>query len=468
MLFLVIGTANSQSTLVNQVDSTALVVIGNVDVEGNYRTRTTIILREMALKPGDTLRAGTLAEQLEIDRRKIVNTNLFVTVEMQLIPQETVPDDGLQEVHVRVVVKERWYFLAIPVFQLADRNFNEWWYDRDRDLRRVTYGLYLSYNNLTGRADRLRFLAEFGFIPKYEMTYSVPYIDKAQTIGISTGISYTTNKSLPYRTWRDKLDYFNSENLNRERFYTFVSLTRRSKFYTFHSLDLRWNYIGLSDTIAALNPNYLLQGRDQQQYFQLSYILSHDRRDNVQYPLRGQTAGVQISKLGILPSDDLNLAYIYGWYRRYTPLSKRWFVNNGLRGRISLPRRQPYLQTLGMGYRSDLVRGYELYVVDGQHYALLQNELKFKIFDIQKHFPWVPIRQFNTIPLAAYLNTFADAGYVRNYYPERSNTRLGNSLLYGAGLGLDLVTFYNMTARFNVTVNGMGERRFFFSFGRQF
>ncbi len=468
VLCLLMGTVQSQNLPAVDADTTALVLIGSVSIEGNYRTRTPIILREMALKPGDTLRRSELPDRLEIDRRKIVNTNLFVTVEMQTLPQEATTEDATEVVDIRVVVKERWYFLAIPVFQLADRNFNEWWYDRDRDLRRVTYGLYMSYNNLTGRADRLRFLAEFGFIPKYEMTYSVPYIDKAQKLGITTGVSYTTNKSMPYRTWRDKLDYFNSENLNRERFYTFVSLTRRNKFYTFHSVDFRWNYIGLSDTITALNPHYLLGGRSLQQYFQLSYILSHDRRDNVQYPLRGRIGGFQVSKLGLLPTDNVNLAYLYGWYRHYIPISKRWFANSGIRGRISLPRRQPYLQTLGLGYRSDLVRGYELYVVDGQHYALLQNELKFKLFDIQKHFSWIPLQQFNTIPLATYLNTFADAGYVRNFYPERSNTRLGNTLLYGVGMGLDVVTFYNMTARFNVTVNGNGEQRFFFNFGRQF
>jgi outer membrane protein assembly factor BamA len=462
------STVPSQSQSVAPADSTATVVIGTVTVEGNYRTRTRIILREMALQSGDSLRRGDLANAMEVDRRKIVNTNLFVTVEMLTIPGEVVTPGTPELVNIQIIVKERWYFLAIPVFQLADRNFNEWWYDRDRDIQRVTYGLYLSYNNLTGRADRLRFLAEFGFIPKYEITYSVPYLDNAQKTGFVAGTSYTTNKSMPYRTWRDKLDFFNSEELNRQRFYTFVSLVRRNKFYTFHSLDFRWNFIELSDTLMTLNPNYLLSGRNRQQYFQLTYAFSYDRRDNVQYPLRGQIGGFQVSKLGLFNSDDINQGYIYGWYKRFIPISKRWYANTGVRGRYSQPRRQPYLQTLGMGYRSDVVRGYELYVIDGQHYAMWQNEVKFRLFDIQKTFSWIPVRQFNTIPLATYINTFADAGYVRNYYPERSNTNLGNRLMYGAGMGLDFVTFYNMTARFNVTVNALGERRFFFRLGREF
>ena len=444
-------------------DSSAIVLIGDIRIEGNARTRAGIILREMAVKSGDTLQAALLRENLEIDRRKIINTNLFVTVD--LLPA-TNPDSVRTD--IRVVVKERWYFIVLPVFQLADRNFNEWWYDRKRDLSRTIYGVYLSYGNVTGRADKLRFIAEFGFIPKFEVAYTLPYLDKAQKTGITIGTSYSVNKTTAFRTWRDKLDYLNSEDINRRRFYTYVSLTRRNKYYTFHSVDLRYSYSRISDTIAVLNPNYLLNGHKEQRYFQLSYTFSYDRRDNTQYALSGQTLGLQVSKTGLLNSDDVNTLYLYGSYRKYVPLGKKWYFNSGVRGRVSFPKKQPYLQTIGLGYRNDLVRGYELYVVDGQNYALLKNELKYRLFSVQKHFPFIPVKQFNTVPLAAYINTFADAGYVKNFYPELSNTKLGNSMLYGAGAGLDVVTFYNILARFNLTLNAKGERRFFFNVSREF
>ncbi len=406
-------------------------------------------------------------ESLEIDRRKIINTNLFVTVDLLTKPDQDSVSGNIRT-DIKVVVKERWYFIVLPVFQLADRNFNEWWYDRNRDLKRTIYGVYLSYGNVTGRADKLRFIAEFGFIPKFEVAYSLPYIDKAQKTGITVGTSYSTNKTMAFRTWNDKLNYLNSEVVNKERFYSYVTLTRRNKYYTFHGLDLRWSYGKIADTIAILNPGYLLKGRTVQKYFQLTYTFSYDKRDNFQYPLRGQSGSIQISKIGLLPSDDINQAFIYGSYRKYIPISKRWYANTGVRARMSVPKRQPYLQTIGLGYRNDLVRGYELYVVDGQDYALLKNEIKYKLFSFQKHFSWVPVKQFNTVPLAAYLNTFADAGYVRNHYPELSNTKLGNSLLFGAGTGVDVVTFYNILARFNINFNAEGERRFFFNISREF
>lgn len=465
ILFGIFGLATSASASSSDsltLDSTRLVTVGNVSTEGNFRTRTTIILREMAISPGDTLPLNILNSRLEIDRRKIVNTNLFITVEM--IPLFQSADSTV--VDIRVLVKERLYFVVLPIFELADRNFNEWWYDRNHDLRRTTYGLFMSYRNLTGRADRLLLSANFGFIPKYEMSYSIPYIDKALKTGVTAGVSYTTNKSLAYRTWNDKLDFLDSEVLNRERFYTFVNFTRRNKFYEFHSLDTRWVHIQLSDSLARLNPTYLLKGRTNQQYFQLTYTYKFDRRDNVQYPLLGFLYGIQASKLGILPSDNINQSYLYGYYRRFIPLSERWFFNTGITGRVSSPKLQPYAQRIGLGFREDLVRGYELNVIEGQHYLLWGNELKYRLFSFQKTIPWIPVRQLNTIPVTAYLNSFADLGYVRNYFPELSSTSLGNRPLVGAGLGLDVVTFYNMVIRLNYTVNSQGQDRLFFQIGR--
>lgn len=445
-------------------EGTLTITIGNISIEGNYRTLTPIILREMAVRVGDTLPESDLERRLEIDRRKIVNTNLFITVDMKhfVDPQDSTLVD------VRILVKERLYFVLLPVFELADRNFNEWWYERNHDFRRTTYGLFMSYLNLTGRADRLTISAVFGFVPRYDILYSVPYIDRKMKTGITMGISYTTNKTLPYRTWEDKLDFFNSESLNRERLILYGTLRRRNKFYDNHLLDFRWVATQLSDTLARLNPNYLLDSRRTQNFFQLTYTYSYDRRDNFQYPLRGYRYGGQVSKQGLLPFDDLNQGYLYGWYNRYLPLGegKKWFFNTGLTARISMPTRQPYAQTLGLGFKRDLVRGYELYVIDGQHYALSSSELKYKLFDFQKTFPWIPVRQLNTIPLTVYLNSFGDMGYVRNYYPELSNTRLGNKLIAGAGLGLDIVTFYNLNIRFNYTINDLGQDRFFFQVGR--
>jgi outer membrane protein assembly factor BamA len=457
------NSPDSSISVVPSADSTRQFVIGNILIEGNRRTKEYIIRRELGIHVGDTLSSYRLSDELEIDRRKLLNTNLFVTVDMLTVLQE-----DSAHVQVKVVVKERFYVMPIPVFQLADRNFNEWWYDRNRDIRRTTYGMYFSYANVTGRADRLRILTEFGFLPKYEISYTLPYIDKKMRLGVSAGVSYATNKSMAFRTWNDKLDFLQSEDINRRRFHVFGSISYRKRFYATHLLDVRHMRATLSDTILQLNPQYVMPTDSSQKYFQITYTYSYDKRDIAQYPLRGTRYGVQISKRGVFSSDDIDQCYIYGWYHKYIPLADRWFVNTAVRGRITLAKNFGYMYNPGLGYGQDYVRGYELYVVDGKDYVVWKNEAKFKLFEVRKFFSWVPIRQFNTLPLAAYLTTFADAGYANNQYPERSNTRLGNKWIAGAGMGLDVVTFYNLVGRLNYTFNGLGEKRFFFSVSREF
>ncbi len=55
-----------------------------------------------------------------------------------------------------------------------------------------------------------------------------------------------------------------------------------------------------------------------------------------------------------------------------------------------------------------------------------------------------------------------DAGYVVN---NRSfSGELPNSLLLSGGVGLDLVTYYDIVTRFELSMNKMGEHGFFIHF----
>lgn len=432
-------------------------------IKGNIRTKDKIILREVGVRAGDSLKKATIKGVLEIDRRKIVNTNLFVTVNIGIIEISDLVID------VEIEVKERLYFVAFPVFYLADRNINEWWYERKRDLRRTIYGLYAKHSNLTGNNDQLKLRTEFGFVPNFEIAYSTPYLDKDLTKRVSVGVLYVLNKTMAYRTSQDKLQFFQSEGKQRERLYIYSVFSQRKGFYQSQQLELSYTQVQIGDTIAVLNPNYLLDAKQKQNYFLASYAYIYDKRDNRQYALDGYTVSFGATKYGLLPSDNINLFSLSAGYTQYFPLGKKFYANYSVRGRMSFPKKQPFLQTLGLGYRNDLVRGYELYVIDGQSYGLVKTNLKYqlfnRIFDLKKY---LKIKQFNTFPIAAYLNSFIDVGYVKNEFSALNNSRLANKVLAGAGLGLDVVTFYNIVGRLNYSLNGLGERRVFFAVTRDF
>lgn len=441
----------------------SVAVVGKIAIEGNRKTKDYIIRRELQFKVGDTLKISKINEILETDRKKIINTNLFITVKLSSKNLEN------NQIEILIEVKERLYFIGVPVFYLADRNFNEWWYERNRDLKRTIYGVMARHYNLSGNNDQLRVKAEFGFIPNFEISYGRPYVDKSLKTGIWAGVVYITNKTMAYRTWNDKLQFEESEKRQRERWNYYVSISRRTGFYQNQFLELSYNRAIINESIAKLNPNYFLEGRTRQQYFLLNYVYQFDRRDNQQYALKGHRVFLSATKYGLLPSDDVNQLNFSAGYAYFKPLGHKFYANLSMKGKLSFPKEQPYVQTIGLGYRNDLVRGYELYVIDAQHYVLTRTNLKYqlfdRVFDLSK---FLKIKQLNTLPVATYLNSFFDMGYTKNYFPERSNSKLANTFLMGGGVGLDVVTWYNVVGRLNYSINKMNEKRLFFTVTRDF
>lgn len=449
------------------VDSTQSVIIRSVSLKGNYRTRDRIILREMTLRAGDTVRLADLPGRIAWDQRNVNNTNLFVTVDVTTSQTTPIDTTQLALLDLTFVMKERWYLIAYPVFDIADRNLNEWWYDRGRDLRRTIYGGRLSYRNVTGNNDRLQLVIERGFLQRTVLSYSKPYIDRAQRIGLRVDVAYTTNKEIPYRTLADKWVYVKSEELLRERAYAGLTLTHRRGLYHYHSLDARFTRNTIADTVAKLNPDYFLDGKTRQQYMALTYGYRYDRRDNVVYPLQGALFTGVVGVSGILPNDNFRMLDMSAAITRYWALGGRFYGAGSLRGRSTWPRKQPYYNLRGLGNILDMVRGYELFVVDGQRTVVWRNSLRYQLFNTRKQLSWLHIRQFNTLPIAAYVTAFGDAGYVGSSVAEQYQSRLANRLLVGTGMSLDFVTFYNLVFRLSGTINGQGKPGFFFNLAQE-
>jgi hypothetical protein len=228
------------------------VVISNIRIEGAKKTQPRLILRELDFAQGDSLPGAEAKDILLRNRNKIFNTNLFVTVDLSLQPGS----GGQIDLLIRVT--ERWYVFPMLIFELADRNFNEWWVDRNRDLRRTQYGVRVAHKNFRGRGEVLRATAQFGFTKRFELGYNIRYLDRAQKSGLGFVVSYSDNRSVAYKTEYNKLVYSDFDGLARDRFYTGVSYSYRPHFYGTHRIDARFHYNTIADTIARLNPDYFL------------------------------------------------------------------------------------------------------------------------------------------------------------------------------------------------------------------
>jgi outer membrane protein assembly factor BamA len=175
-------------------DSSSKLLVREITIKGNKKTRSYIILREILLKKGDSVIAGKLMELVTLSKNLVYNSNLFLEVDIQPILESAF------ELRLEVTVKERWYILPIPQFKLTDRNFNEWYKVYNADFNRVIYGAKFTHYNFSGRGDQLRVSLLSGYARSLSFSYAAPASNNALTEGYSIATSYTQNREIPIQT----------------------------------------------------------------------------------------------------------------------------------------------------------------------------------------------------------------------------------------------------------------------------
>lgn len=437
----------------------AYVVIDTVTLEGNRKTKPYLILRELEFAPGDTLPVADLGETLERNRLRLMNTGLFSLSELRL---DTLPPGNRLALHFRFV--EMWYLYPIPLFELADRNFNVWWSEFDRSLKRVNYGISWTHLNLSGHADVLKINLNFGYSNRYEIVYERPWLNRRQTLGFRVATGFSRNHELAYTTDGNKqLFYVNPAKWQLTRYYANASLRWRPKLLTTHNLTAEYHFNRVADSIATeVNPDFFLNGRREQRHFSLIYRFAVDRRDIRPYPLSGWLASLDLRQNGLFPNDDIHLFRATGELKKYFAFTPYLSLETILKGRVVLPRRKPpFYNNQALGYGNDFVRGYEFFVMDGMDYGFLRSSVHLQLFNRTFNMgKFMPVKAFRVMPLKVYFSINNDTGYANDPYYASGNP-LSNRWLYGYGLGLDIVAYYDKVFKFEWSWKGPGGGGFY-------
>jgi outer membrane protein assembly factor BamA len=459
---------SARDTVVNIEQDTIpkrLLTINRVIIIGNKVTKEQIISRELSLKPGDTISTKRIEGVLLLDQRKIYNLRLFNTVTIQSLELST------SQVDLLVEVNERWYTFPVPIFELSDRNFNEWWQNYNHDLKRVNYGLRLYQYNFRGRNETLRFTAQFGFTRKFELSYRIPYIDHKQRHGLIFDFNYDEPKNLAYLTEDHKLNFLEEKKTIKVSRGFGVSYTFRKSFYETHSLSFAYKNNHVLDTIAYLNPNYYKDAGVRQQFSSITYTFNSEHRDVIAYPLKGYQLTAFAQRTGLLIDSDVQQWELNLTYAKFIDLGDNYYFSNFSSAYVSTPSDQPYSFFSALGYRRQLVKGYEVYVIEGPSFFLNKTTLRKRILSRTWQLEGMPIEQFRYFPLAIYLKGYFDLGYVDNYpYYEnlQLNNRLSNRMLVGTGAGIDIVTAYDAVIRLEYTFTREKTHGFFFHMKKEF
>lgn len=439
------------------------IIVGTITIAGNKKTHDNIILRELLIKAGSNYSGDEFSRLVDQSRLNLLNTSLFNFVTIDTLP---VPGSSGSAVNVNVIVLERWYIWPVPVLQITDRNLNSWW--ETRDFTRINYGLDVKWHNFTGRMDELDAIVQFGKNRQFSFAYQNPYIDRHKRFGLGFEAGYKKSREAGYLTMDDKLVFaFVPEGLSEEK-YLAVNATFRNNIFITHQLIAGFNSYSFSDSLLQLNPDYSYVSENEPIFIDLYYKLKIDHRDIKYYPLKGWYFDVELSKsgLGFNFEQPVNIAWAKTTTRYFAKLAKRFYTGVSFIGKVSTSSWQPYFLIQGLGYSREYLRGYEYNVIDGKHFALLRSNVKFALLpERTRNIGFIPTPKFGLVHYAIYLSLFADAAYVwQPQWKGLYNNVLPESLLFGSGVGVDIVTYYDKVIRIEYAVNKSGKSGIFIHF----
>lgn len=421
--------------------------IGEIFIQGNKRTKKHIILRELFFKSGDTVSLSRLVEAFETSRQQLMNTKLFNEVVISL------RNFYGHIVNVNIEVKERWYIFPIPYLKPIDRNLSEWakqGYSADR----LNYGLKFTHYNFSGRNDKLRLWLVTGYTKQVQFQYDQPYADKSLKHGYKVGINYSHLKEVNYSTTHNQQvfsDSFSSKKLN-----AFVEYDYRPGIRTFHAVRLGYTQQQVDPKVIELNPKYFNNSNNVLRYPEISYSLAHYNVDYIPYPLSGWMGEVGLVRRGL--NEKTGMWQLNGKLNKNWQLAKTTFFAVNVNGTLRVPFDQPYVNSQMFGYNDFYLRGLEKYVIDGVAGLLVRNTMRQQIlkFSIPT---FINSGTHSRIPFSFYAKTYADVGYAHNKN-FRGNS-LVNKMLYTGGIGIDMVTFYDVVIRVDYSFNQLGQNGLF-------
>lgn len=427
-------------------------VVSEIKIQGNRVTKERVILKELTFGVGDSIATSFLFSESEQCRSNLLNTSLFNFV---YVTYSCLPD---QKVSFQIKVEERWYWWVFPLFEQTDRNVSA--FLKNGDWNRVNYGVYLRRDNFRGRQEVLKFRMRVGYSTQFIVSYNSP--EYRNKYGWGFWIDYNFFDHVSVDTRFDQPVYLGSiDQLIYKTFSNTLFLQKRSGLYTRNVLQLNFYSNRAADTIIQLNPAFMPGERNHVRYLELGYTLSHDTRDSKYYPKKGSLKSLSLNKAGLgIFEDGINYVWSQARWFAYNRLAGRFYTGTEWTGFWSSDRELPYFIHTGVGYR-EFIRGYEYYVMDGRSYFFNKNRLFFELVPTRvKHLDFIPFSKFSKIHYAVYLSAFFDGGYVKNQSASGSN-KMVNTFLYGYGLGLDLVTYYDKAVSFNYAFNRYGENGFF-------
>lgn len=458
------------------------IYITQVEVTGNEKTLDRVITRELDFSIGDSLATEIVKQnffagnskrvnlndttievnkRLKYSRENIINTDLFLSVTLIL-----------EQIHkknykLKIDVKERWYFWVFPVVTIDAPNLNEWLDDPSKD--QLNTGIFAAHTNLWGRGHKLWTVAYGGSSQRFGVGYSVPWVGKGEKVGFKTAAIYSSNAVVEYGSYNnERLMLYDKNSVNELALGS--EWTMRPNLYNYANVKLVVVYRSISDSLYQLNPTFLPDSAQSVINADLYIDYIYDSRNNKSYPLKGQYLKGFVNKKGLgIVSHDVDY-FFYGIdFHFYQTISKKFYVAEMVNAVTSSSENVAYHYLQNLSSKENFLRGYDHYALRGNNMFYFRGNIKYELVKPTVKRPkWAKEEsKFLNFQYAFYLNLFSDVGYLSNSSSSNdpvdiNYNPLNNKGLYSWGLGLDLVSYYNLVLRFEYAFTIEGTHGFFF------
>lgn len=428
-------------------------LIASIVVKGNKKTKPAIILREVPFKTGMIIPLASLIDLFQRGEQQLMNTTLFHTTHIYASRM----DENCLEITVEVA--ERWYLFPFPFFDLVDRNFNQWIVEHRASLQRVNYGVNLLYNNVTGHNDRLRVWLINGYTNEYSFAYEKPYFDRRLQWGFRLAARTGRGREINYATLYDKQAFLRASTFLRWFSSMGGELNYRPKLYARHTLGVYYYHEKVSDTVAKLNPAYLGNARTALRFPEIYYQFSYAKMDYIPYPREGFATTIKLSKLGL--SSSFNRWQLHWQSNMAKPVGVKGIFTAESYVGVKVPFQQPFINRRFLGYDDIFMHGFEYNVIDGVVGGYLRVQYAREIARINFLLPGFIRKKatVSSIPFRFFAKIYSNTGYV--YSPSTTTNRLQNSFLQGSGIGIDVLSLYDVTIRIEYSFNNFGQNGLF-------
>lgn len=355
---------DDSSKTITSFRSSNEIIISEIRIIGNQKTKKETILKELNFD----LSKPISSDELKFFENRILSLGLFNDVKF-FISEEN------EKSVLLIFVQEAWYIWPLPFIDIADR-----------DWKKLTYGLNLGIQNLTGRNESLNTGFSLGYDPKFYLNYFNPNISYENNLlfRINTSIQKRKNRSV-------NSIKINGQNYDEKYFNFEIGLGKRLNIFNLIYSSISFEYLQVDEYFPQRTVS--ISGIDRAISLQLNY--SYDSRDFSAYPKSGSNFNLAYRKVGFGESEvDFNVISIE---------TKKIFSLKGpvlyLRNysRILSGPSLPFYANSFLGYRERL-RGYFNDIFESNSMTLNNIELRYPLLEkflLEFDLPVVPKELLN-------------------------------------------------------------------------